>query len=445
MSVENATQPTTLQRLVAMFRAASSELGKSPGDADLEQWAVLIHASMSGRGRSYHTVEHVFQVDDGGDAIGTLAILFHDTVYCEVDGGLPRGLEVHLGDALHVDGDHVELGPFDPQKDVLRALVARIFGFTPGQAVTFQSGLNELASALLAVRALRSHLDAAELAQVVTCIEATIPFRPQDAEETLAKRLGEADREHGLGLGDDGVDAAVRRAVHVANRDVGNFAYEDAAAFLSHTWEILPETNPTLRMPAYTLHEYRCAMTKMETFLAKLDATRVFRVFRGTPTAEELGTLHGRAARNIARGVRYLRQKLLAARLLDTFASLTSGDAPVSLFMGDLPSESHSLRLEQLLPVREPETDRLDEVVYRLLAEGRKKDSGFDLRHSPLAAHLYGRLGDEGTDRALAADEGMPFLAALPPETVREVAEACATIAPTRKAGLDALLATLEP
>ena len=109
--------------------------------------------------RSYHTVEHVFAVDDGTDAIGSLAVLFHDTVYCEVDGGLPRGLEPHLSDALEVDGDHVELGAFDPKEDPLRALVARLFGFTPGQAVTFQTGLNELASALLAVRALRSHLD----------------------------------------------------------------------------------------------------------------------------------------------------------------------------------------------------------------------------------------------------------------------------------------------
>ena len=40
----------------------------------------------------------------------------------------------------------------------------------------------------------------------------------------MATRLGEADREHALGLGDEGVEAAVRRAVRVANSDVGNFA-----------------------------------------------------------------------------------------------------------------------------------------------------------------------------------------------------------------------------
>ena len=160
--------PPTLQRLVSMFRTAMAELGRAPSDAELEAWAVLIHSSMSGRGRSYHTVGHVFDVDDGTDALGTLAILFHDTVYCQVDGGLPRGLERYLGDALRMDGDHVELGPFDPAEDELRALVARIFGFTPGQPVPLHGGLNELASALLAARTLRSHLSTAEIAAVVT-------------------------------------------------------------------------------------------------------------------------------------------------------------------------------------------------------------------------------------------------------------------------------------
>lgn len=437
MTEDRAIKLPTLQRLVATFRSAMQELGKDPTEADLEGWAVLIHASMSGRGRSYHTVQHVFEVNGGADAIGSLAILFHDTVYCEVDGGLPRGLEQHLVDALQVDGDQVELGEFDPQKDVLRALVVELFGFTPGQAVTFQTGLNELASALLAVRALRSHLTPAELAQLVACIEATIPFRPQDAEEKLAARLSEADVAHGLGLGPVAVEAAVKRAVRVANRDIGNFAYDDAAAFLSHTWEILPETNPTLRMPAYTLGEYRVAMTKMEGFLARLEPERVFRSFRGTPDAKELESLYARGRANLARGTRYLRQKLLSARLLETLAALTGGDAPVSLFMGDLPGDETTLRLEHLLPDDpEPVAADVDAEVLRLLSEGRKKESMFDLRNSPLAAYIYAQLGDTESDRVLEVADGWPLIEALPGRTVARIASACAQIAPTRARGL---------
>lgn len=428
----------TLQRLVAMFRDAMAALGKEARDADLERWAVLIHASMSGRGRSYHTLDHVFEVDGGTDALGSLAILFHDTVYCEVDGGLPRGLESHLGDALRVETGHVELGPFDPEEDVLRALVAQLFGFTPGQAITFQTGLNELASALLAARALRSHLSLREVAEVVACIEATVSFRPRAAEEQLAARLREADARHGLGLGPDGVDDAVRRAVRVANRDIGNFAFEDPAAFLSHTWEILPETNPTLRMAAYTLGEYRAALTKMEGLFAWLEPERVFRSYRGEPTEEELARLYARSRTNLLLGARYLRQKLLSARVLETLASLTGGDAPVSLFMGDLPSDERplSLRLETLLPAGEPEAPDVDRALLRLLVEGRQKESGFDIRHSPLGAYMYARMGDALSDRALACADGWPLLEALPPEMITPLTSACARIAPTRAAGL---------
>lgn len=425
-----------------MFRSAMAGLGNTPRDADLECWAVLVHASMSGRGRSYHTVQHVFDVNVGIDEIGSLAILFHDTVYCEVDGGLPQGLEAHLGDALRVEGGAVELGPFDPDEDGLRALVAQLFGFTPGQPVTFQTGLNELASALLAVRALRSHLSLRELAELVTCIEATIPFRPPDAEEALAARLANVDATLGLGLGPSGVDDAVRRAVQVANRDVGNFAFDDPAAFLSHTWEILPEANPRLRTPAYTLGEYRVAMTRMERFLSNLDPNRVFRSYRGAPDEAELARLRVASRANVVRGSRYLRQKLLSARVLETLAQLSGGDGPVSLFMGDLPldplADRPTLRLADVLPgPASPGAPDLDEEVVRLLTEGRTKETVFDLRNSPLSAYMYTRLGEAESEHALAHPDGWPLLEALPPNMVAEIASCCARIAPTRAEGLD--------
>jgi hypothetical protein len=447
LMTQQGPSPSTLQRLVAMFRGAMVTLGKSPSEQDLERWAVLIHSSMSGRGRSYHTVEHVFTVDGAPtktDAIGTLAILFHDTVYCEVDGGLPRGLQGPLSDALSVDGGRVELRPFDPEQDPLRALVARIFGFTPGQSVTFQSGLNELASALLAVRALQSHLTLPELALVVTCIEGTIPFRPQDAEERLYERLVEADEEHGLGLGPEEAERAVQRAVSVSNADVGNFAYEDAGAFLSHTWELIPETNPTLRLPAYTLSEYRQAMKRMAGFFKMVEAERVFRTFRGEPSGEVFEEMLRVARINIDRGHRYLLEKLLAARVLEALAAETGGDAPVSLFMGDLPNERPgALRLEDLLKPARCTADDADPEVFRLLLEGRNRESGFDLKTSPLAARLYGLMGDAASDRALDTEGTGPLLKTLPGELLAEIARACGTVSVTRTEAIETLLASL--
>src|SRR5690606_21552825 len=147
----------------------------------------------------------------------------------------------------------------------------------------------------------------------------------------LARRLAELDSTLALGLGAGGVDHAVRRAVRVANQDVGNFAFDDPAAFLSHTWEILPDADPRLRTPAYTLGEYRVAMTRMEGFLSNLDPDRVFRSYRGVPDDAELARLRVASRANVARGRRYLRQKLLAARVLETLAELSGGDGPVSL------------------------------------------------------------------------------------------------------------------
>jgi hypothetical protein len=441
MTDERDHEVPTLQRLVAMFRGAMADLGKSPSEAELERWAVLVHASMSGRGRSYHTVEHVFDVTRARDAIGTLAALFHDTVYCEVDGGLPRELEQALGDALRWDGVHAMLQPFDPRADTLRALVVRIFGRTPGQSVTPRSGLNELASALLAARALSGHLSTRELAEVVACIEATIPFRPSSAEEDLAQRLAEVDAEHRLGLDAAGVEAAVSRAVQIANDDVANFAYEDTADFLSNTWDLLPEANPTLRLPAYTIGEYRAAMARMAGFLGALAPERVFRTFQGSPQADELEDLRDRARRNLSRASRYLRQKLLGARLLEALAKATGGDAPVSLFTGDLPSAG-TLRLEQLLP--RPTSLVVPDVaedVLRLLVEGRRREAAFDLRNSPVAAFLYARLGDAASDRVLAITEDDALLEALPQALVAEVAGACARLAVTRRRELEGLAA----
>jgi hypothetical protein len=91
----------------------------------------------------------------------------------------------------------------------------------------------------------------------------------------------------------------------------------------------------------------------------------------------------------------YVCAKLLSVSVLAAFAELTGGDAPMSLFMGDLPFRHHiSCRLEEYLPTP-ASLDGCDIDVYNILAHGRKTESSFDIRQSPLAAYLYSCLGDE--------------------------------------------------
>ena len=65
--------PTTLARLAEMFRVAMGGLEQTVDAADLEKWSVVIHSSLSGRGRSDHTVEHVFTVKNEGNGLLQIA------------------------------------------------------------------------------------------------------------------------------------------------------------------------------------------------------------------------------------------------------------------------------------------------------------------------------------------------------------------------------------
>ena len=39
------------------------------GDEKIEEWVCLIHACMSGHGRNYHGIEHVFDISEEADAM----------------------------------------------------------------------------------------------------------------------------------------------------------------------------------------------------------------------------------------------------------------------------------------------------------------------------------------------------------------------------------------
>ena len=91
---------SALQHLVRTFHDALAALDCEVPDAELERWSVEVHYAMSAGGRWFHTIEHVFEIIEGGGPIQVLAGLFHDTVYLQVDGGIPRRLEERLGDLL---------------------------------------------------------------------------------------------------------------------------------------------------------------------------------------------------------------------------------------------------------------------------------------------------------------------------------------------------------
>jgi len=401
--------------------------------------------------------------------------------------------------------------------DVLLQIVNGVFGFVPGQRIAPCSGANEYVrkrgwscciasvfvffrrrfsrslrppgplanfffrffcfarcccfsqlSAVIAVRELEPlQLPLKVLAQIACCIEATIPFRPREdptttgggksAADRLYDRLAKtnADFRDVLGMSDDELVLAVQRAVVLCNADLGNFGTDDVSDFLDHSWKLLPETNSSLRRPyLYTVSEYYTAVFKMHGFFQFISSDVVFSQFRGVPDVESYGALARRAGRNIEVGRRYTAAKLLSVGVLAAFAELTGGDAPMSLFLGDLPSSSRDRverRIEAELPRFEPDDElagRCDVDAYLLLLRGRKLDTAFDVKESPLAAYLYGYLGDDGLDEIMKDVQTQPMtdetartlLRKLPRTSIEVVAESISKIARSRSENIQRIV-----
>ncbi len=450
-----------MDRLVERLDGALRALGCEAEPAAVESWANLIREAMQGKARTFHTVEHLEEIWQDAGPIETLAILFHDLVYVQVDRGLHETIANMVASAAEQVAGRFTARALDPAQDRPGALAALLFGVEAGRELTPASGLNEYFSALVAARLTATVLWDRDVARVVACIEATIPFRPVDDHgdsplDRLALRLAHANRELALDLSDEQVAEAIDVAAEVSHRDLANFADPDPARFLDHTWRLLPESHEELRRSrGYTIRQYRGSLQQSEVFLAGLDPGRIFPAVRGRERDPRLLERRERAARNLDVGVRYLRAKLFATGLLEALAEATGGDAAMGLFMGDLPNpERATPRLEEHLPaVSEDRCAVHDPVVRSLLLYGRAAETEFDLKTSPLSAHLYARLGEAavlaGAERARELFAGRldpaAFLAGLDPACVADVAEAAARTAHPRERLLRELAARFRP
>lgn len=440
-----------IHALISLIQGHLLFLGHRPSPQDLERWALRIYRAMAGQRRMFHRQSHALTMAEGGDSIAALAALFHDSVYVQVDQGLPEQYKAELELYVTVkDGAYAVAA--DPPSAYPVGLVTELFGFKHGEVLSPYAGLNEFLSALVAVTELDCTLTPAQLAQLVCCIEGTIPFRKADGSgakpfERLAARLRELNRRAGLGMSEAEVVSAIRRAVWLARRDVENFAHDDPGRFLDNTWLLLPEGNSALLDPdTYTIKEYRGAMQKMEGFLGGLSGDRVFHRFEDEPSEVEHARLVAAADRNISIAARYLRAKVLASAILEALADLTGGDVPISLFMGQIASRNPATpKLERWLP-SVPAHAGCDPLILRLLETGRATDTSFDSKEAPLATFVYRWLGDEGAAAAMGPAKRMfqgelppgGFLAGLEPRLVDAVARAAEKLVVSRGALLRA-------
>lgn len=451
----------TIHRTIALLETALEQLGANMSPAEVERTAVMIHRGMSRQHRSFHTPEHIFDLAHPDDPHGTLAALFHDLVYYQVDDGFDEEVGALIAPFIRVAPDKSVSLATDVSADS-RAFhgCCVVFGFSSGQSLSPFAGLNEFLSALVMGILLEGVVPDQDLLITTACIEATIPFRRPDSDgnspsQRLRRRLADTVTAMSLDLDEEDLDWAVIRAVAFANRDVRNFAEEDAGRFLDNTWKLLPETNPALRFAGvYTINSYRVAVQKMRGFLCTLDAASIFQRYLTEPHEEEYSRLRDLARRNLIAAGTYLGVKFLTAVILEALAILTGGDAPVALFMGEIRNASHGdtapRQLVDYLPEQSVEENSAsDGVVYRLLDQGRAGDAGFDLQNSPLSLFVYQAIGPGDLDDAIGVAQALcdgtetpeGFLRTLPSRIVRAIAGAAAEMVTTRREPLHAIAA----
>jgi hypothetical protein len=434
---------SSVSELFRLFRSSLRELGYELPASEIESRCFVVHRAMSGRTRDYHNVGHIFAVAAGLPALGRIAAIYHDTIYFHVDQGMLPEIQRKIGAVFTISGGKVHLAE-DLQG--IWADVALLFGFKGGQELSPFGGMNEFLSAAFAVTDLADYLRPADLLKIAACIEATIPFRRKDAEgkspaDRLAARLAELNTARGLGLSADQIGEAVELSVALANSDVQSFAYAEAAVFLDSTWKLLPETNPEFHMTGtYSIRKYRTALQKVEGFLSGLDPEVIFHEHGATPGLAQWRGLVERARANLKTGVGYLRAKLLAMSVLEAFAELTGGDAPIAYFAGA--ADSSEKQLQDFLPAERPHAaPTYDPVLLGVLKHGRASPVHFDTIASPISAFLYERFGTAGVETAFedakkqgqAAGKWQEFLDGLPGDLVADLAVAAAQIADGRR------------
>jgi len=438
----SATASDLARLLEESLAEARTGQGPAPSAEEIENASLLVFRAMTGRSRDYHGLQHLFAVAAGLPPLARLAAIYHDTVYLSVDGGYPPDVGGRIDGVVEHRG--TAFFPANPPDGLMEDL-ATIFGFSPGQELKHGDGLSEYLSAALAMRELSAFLGLKDLWAVAACIEATIPFRAPvqgiTPDVLLGRRLACLWRD-GTALTEEEIDGIRILAVRMSNADVASFGQPDLGGFLGNTWQLLLETHPEFRnMDDCPIRPYREALAGVEEFLSNLDPHVIFRQHGTTPTDDELRLLTERADHNLRGAAEYLRAHIAAISVLQAFAELTGGDAPISSFTGAQDSEQHLIHdLPHHTGITTEPSPPLDAAVLETLKSGV---SGFHPTVSPLAAFFYESFGTAGiaelVRRASKADAGdqdwRNVLAALPPEVVSDLATAISRIAVSRRDG----------
>lgn len=374
---------------------AITKLGFTVTDDRIFEISELITAVMTQKSRYFHNFEHILMVSSTDYPLITLAGLFHDLVYLQVDGKIPFNLTSYITPFIEENNDNLFIKKEINYLDNSFQIVLNIFCLNSAENLSKFNGQNEFLSALVAAKVLEDVLPLSVVSQIVTLIELTIPFRHIDGEITkiplqLKKRLERVNNQFNLGLKDREIIATITQAVKLANLDVSGFASPDLMKFINNTWLLLPETNHCLRETnKYTIKEYRIALASTLNFINYLSPEFIFHRYDNEPSEENFQILINRAKHNLTITRFYLAVKLVSISFLEALCCRFYPDISLS-FLLDISDniESQHLSIMKFLPsssVYKPihhmkkQTLLLLELEYEHNFEYKLKDSLFSL------------------------------------------------------------------
>ncbi len=401
---------SSIKRLTDIYLVAFNRLGVTCSRQKARKLAQVVQLAMSAHGRNYHNLDHVFSFVDPDEPISTLAGMYHDVVYYQVDQGFtPEILAIIIPYIYELEGEFY-ISKNIPEKERLVWMTLDIFDLKAGQKLTSVDALNEFLSALVLVKELGGIVETKDLLQMIVCIESTIPFRGRGKTgltpfELMAKRLRNVTKKYcDSPMKARDIEKTIKTSVTFSNKDIGNFSESDPARFLDNTWKLLPETNAALRnRDAYSIRSYRLALQKMRSFMLFVTPDLVFNQYRGVPSDSEYRNMLKLAEDNILVAREYLRVRLVAIAVLEALAQISGGDTPLSIFMGELSDQTgESPRIEDFLPAipTPPWVDNAP-VIRDLLEVGRASESNFDTRNSRLSLFVFKSLTPEKMDEAM--------------------------------------------
>ncbi|WP_324281802.1 hypothetical protein VKI22_13005 [Cyanobacterium aponinum UTEX 3221] len=356
---------------------ATSRLGFPLGDDKICEISSLITEAMGGNYRCFHNFEHLLMFKDQEDPIITIAGLFHDLVYIQVDRKITFNLTVYLAPLIQERIDGLYIKSRQNKKDKYLEIILKIFGLNIDDNLSNFRGHNEFLSALCTAQILDNSLPLTVIVRIVTIIELTIPFRQLEnnisISQQLEKRLSKVNQQFQLGLKNDEIILTIIQGVKLANLDVSGFASTNVKDFINNTWLLLPETNHILNDQYHYLIKDCCiALIKTTKFIQCLFPENIFHCYHDYPSSDAYESLINRSKYNLNIAQYYFAYHIIGLSILQAFISRFTFSLPLSFFFPHKSnsSKNNSSFIDYIIPVNKKNIipNSVEDIVSNLIS-----------------------------------------------------------------------------